>query len=168
MIVAFEDLQGLQLEHITVCAGWFDMFHLGHLNFIGNAKKQSEKLLVVVMNDKDGKFIKGDTRPLIKEEQRLLIVDSIKYVDYTLLSKSVPSMPPPKGIKEDNKTRLLWDRYIPIIQMLKPDRIFSLEETLRWNGLGKYLASNGFSIVYSERFPDISTTDLENKLKHSV
>lgn len=166
MIINFNQLSKLRDENITVCAGWFDMFHIGHLNFLKNAKKHSEKLLVVVMNDIDGKYIKGDSRPIINENQRAEIVDNLKCVDYVLISTPITNNHRYNSL--DKKTRLLWDRYIPIIQELKPNNVFSLEETLNLNKLGNYVESMGINVIYSERFDGVSTTDIENKLKIDI
>lgn len=43
MIVKFDELKNIRNnnknKNIVICAGWFDMFHCGHLNFLNNAKK---------------------------------------------------------------------------------------------------------------------------------
>ena len=162
MIVTFNQLVNLRGENITICAGWFDMFHVGHLNFLKNAKKQSEKLLVVVMNDIDGRYIKGDGRPIINENQRSEVVDNLKCVDYVIISEHIINYRKHNNL--DKKTRLLWNRYIPIIKKLKPNNVFALEETLKFNGLDGYIESLGINIVYSERYDGISTTDIEKQL----
>jgi cytidyltransferase-like protein len=160
-----EFLRHENTEDFVICAGWFDMFHIGHLNFIRNAKKEGSKLVVVVMNDEDGRTIKGETRPIINEEQRAEIIDNLKFVDYTIIA-NYSELGRKQREFEDIKTKILWNKYIPIIKKLNIKKVFSLEETLKFNGLGDYLESTGHTIIYSERTEGISTTDLENKLKN--
>jgi len=163
LIVDVNNIDTLDNKNLTICSGWFDLFHIGHLNFLKNAKAQGNRLCVIVMNDNDGKVIKGNNRPIINEYQRLEIIDSIKYVDYTILSQDI--------LHQDNilnlqgKDLLLWQRYIPIIKRIHPDKVFSLEETLKNNGLGDYIENElHIKVVYSDRYNGISTTEIERKL----
>ena len=60
--------------------GTYDMFHIGHLNILKNAKAQCERLIVGVSTDEVVQTYKGKT-PVIPFEQRIAIVKAIKYVD---------------------------------------------------------------------------------------
>lgn len=165
MIINFEKLKDLQDRNTIICSGWFDMLHIGHLNFLKNAKKHADNLVVVVMNDRDGKYIKGNDRPIINQFQRAEIIDSLKCVDYTIISKNIKNKTPYFNSSIDKKGILLWNRYIPIIKELNPNKVFSLEETLKFNGLGDYIENLSIDVVYSKRTNGISTTSIENKLK---
>lgn len=60
--------------------GVFDLFHIGHLNLLKNSKEKSEYLIVGVLTDELVLHFKGKL-PLIPFEERMAIVESIKYVD---------------------------------------------------------------------------------------
>lgn len=60
--------------------GVFDLFHIGHLNLLRNAKARCEYLIAGVLTDELVEHFKGK-RPVIQFAQRQAIVESIKYVD---------------------------------------------------------------------------------------
>lgn len=60
--------------------GTFDMFHIGHLNLIKHAKEKCDYLIVGVNTDELVKSYKQKTA-IVPLEERMEIIDSIKYVD---------------------------------------------------------------------------------------
>lgn len=68
--------------------GVFDMFHVGHLNLLNNAKAQCEILIVGVNSDELVKQYKSKT-PVIPQEQRRLIVENIKAVDKAVIVETL-------------------------------------------------------------------------------
>ncbi len=71
--------------------GVFDMFHIGHLNILKKAKEQCEYLVVGVSTDDVVKTYKNKT-PIIPFEERIAIVEAIKYVDKVVPQKSMNKM----------------------------------------------------------------------------
>jgi cytidyltransferase-like protein len=69
---------------IVCVSGYFDPFHVGHLDYLENAKRLGDHLLVVVNNDEQAKQKKG--KSFMPEEQRLRIVRALKIVDQAILS----------------------------------------------------------------------------------
>ena len=65
-------------------SGYFDPIHVGHLEYIIEAKKLGDKLIVIVNNNHQCVLKKG--KPFMDENDRLTIVSSIKYVDEVFLS----------------------------------------------------------------------------------
>lgn len=68
--------------------GVFDMFHIGHLNLIKNAKARCEYLIVGINSDKLVRDYKKKS-PVICEDQRKEIVESIKYVDRAVITHTL-------------------------------------------------------------------------------
>mgnify|MGYP002623032000 CR=1 FL=1 len=73
------DQGGAQDMVIGYTAGVYDLFHVGHLNLLKNARGMCDKLVVGVTVD-DLVTYKGK-RSMIPFEDRIEIVRSIKYVD---------------------------------------------------------------------------------------
>jgi glycerol-3-phosphate cytidylyltransferase len=73
---------------IGYTTGVFDMFHIGHLNILKKAKALCDYLIVGVSTDELVREYKHKT-PIIKFNERLNIVSSIKYVDKALAQTSM-------------------------------------------------------------------------------
>ena len=67
-----------------IVSGYFNPIHKGHLEYFTNAKKLSEELFVIVNSDFQ-RELKG-SKAFQDEEERMIIVNSIKGVDKAILS----------------------------------------------------------------------------------
>ena len=68
-------------------SGYFDPIHVGHVEYINNAKKLGDWLIVIVNNNKQCALKKGEH--FMDENDRVLIVKNIKAVDEVFLSIDV-------------------------------------------------------------------------------
>lgn len=68
--------------------GTFDMFHIGHLNIIKNARSQCDHLIVGVNSDALVQEYKHKI-PVITEEERAEIVSNIKGVDEVVITTTL-------------------------------------------------------------------------------
>jgi cytidyltransferase-like protein len=87
---------------VVVISGYFNPLHVGHLDYIENAKKLGDYLIVIINSDNQVK-IKG-SRPFMKEQDRKRIVSAIKPVDETIISID-------KDASVVQTLKSLWDRY---------------------------------------------------------
>lgn len=70
----------MKTKIIGFTAGTFDMFHIGHLNLIKNAKSRCDYLIVGVNSDELVSEYKGK-KVIVPLEERMEIIRSLKYVD---------------------------------------------------------------------------------------
>ena len=75
-------------KKIGYTQGTFDMFHIGHLNLIRNAKKHCDYLIVGVNADDLVESYKNK-RPIVPLEERAEIVRAIRYVDEVIVTTTL-------------------------------------------------------------------------------
>lgn len=85
---------------IGYTTGVFDMFHIGHLNILKRAKEQCDYLIAGVSTDEVVEEYKKKT-PIIKFEERITIVEAIKYVDEVVPQTTMDKMEAWKQLKFD-------------------------------------------------------------------
>ena len=72
---------------LVLASGVFDLLHLGHVRFLEEAKKAGGKnaeLVVIVARDSTVESRKGK-KPIMSEDQRRALVESLKVVDEAIL-----------------------------------------------------------------------------------
>lgn len=67
---------------IGFTSGVFDLFHAGHVDYLNNAKKYCDVLLVGVNSDQSTRQLKGEIRPICGEHDRISVVAALACVDY--------------------------------------------------------------------------------------
>lgn len=73
---------------VGLTSGCYDLFHYLHLVFLEKCKRQCDFLIVGVDTDSLVKHDKGDSRPIIPEAQRAVMLNAIKCVDAVFLMDS--------------------------------------------------------------------------------
>lgn len=72
---------------VVLASGVFDLLHLGHVKFLEEAKKaggENAELVVIIARDSTVQKTKG-RKPIMSENQRRALVDSLKVVDQAVL-----------------------------------------------------------------------------------
>ena len=74
-------------KKVVLASGVFDLLHLGHVRFLEEAKKAGGKdaeLIVIIARDSTVEKNKG-RKPVMSENQRRALVESLKVVDEAVL-----------------------------------------------------------------------------------
>lgn len=127
--------------------GVFDMFHVGHLNILKKAKEQCDYLIVGVSTDELVEAYKHKT-PIISFEDRVKIVEAIKYVDKVVAQTNM-----------DKKEA--WEK-------LHYDVMFHGDD---WKNSDMYnkeiqkLSEVGVVVEFIKHTDGVSSTDILNRIK---
>lgn len=131
---------------IGYTTGVYDLFHIGHLNLLKNAKAQCDYLIVGVTSDLAAQY-KNKT-PFINQSERMEIVSAIKYVDKVVL-------------QEDLDKIKAWDKYHYDILFVGSD----WQGTDKWNKYEAQLKEKGAKVIYLPYTKTTSSTILQNTIK---
>ena len=124
------------------------MFHIGHLNILRKAKEQCETLIVGVTSD-ELCYKRKQKYPIICEQDRIAIVEAIKYVDKVVVQNDMEKIRP---VKE-----------------FDIDAVFvgsDWKGTPSWIEYEKEFAKVGCCVVYLDHTDGISSTILREKLNN--
>lgn len=126
--------------------GTYDLFHVGHLNLIREAKKHCDYLIVGVHAD-EIVFSYKNKYPIIKAEDRRAIVESIRYVD--------------KAVVNQTRDKIeLWKLYHFDVIFIGDD----YKGTERWTNYEKEFAKLGVKVIYIPYTSRISSTKIRSIL----
>jgi glycerol-3-phosphate cytidylyltransferase len=124
---------------VVYTSGTFDMFHSNHLKMIKYAKGLSDILIIGVSTDE--LVCSYKKMPVIPFEERLAIVEALKYPDIVIPQKSLD--------------------HTEIIQKLNID-VFVVGDD--WLGKYDYLKKNGVKVFYFPYGNGVSSTSIKNKI----
>lgn len=134
---------------IVLTSGTFDLFHIGHAQYLEKAKELGDVLIVGVDSDARVKKRKGPERPIVPEGERVLILSHVRHVDVvTLKNLDDPSNHLIKLVKPDvlvvSESTKHGDnevdekaQYCGEIIVLEPQAITSTSAKLRRIQIGK-------------------------------
>ena len=74
-------------KKVVLASGTFDLLHLGHVKFLEEAKEQggdNAELIVIVARDSTV-ISRKEKKPIMPEDQRRALVESLKVVDEAIL-----------------------------------------------------------------------------------
>jgi rfaE bifunctional protein nucleotidyltransferase chain/domain len=76
---------GVPHGRIVFTNGCFDILHSAHVDFLQRCRELGDWLIVGLNSDASVKRLKGPTRPICNQEERLKVLRAIRYVDECLI-----------------------------------------------------------------------------------
>lgn len=134
-------------EIIGYTAGVYDLFHMGHLNLLKNAKGMCDRLIVGVTVDELVKY-KGK-EAFIPFIERAEIVRSCKYVDAV--------------VPQENMDKLVMCKKLGASYLFVGDDWF---ETEKWKKYEQEMSKEGIKIIYFPYTKSVSSTKIREALKN--
>ena len=131
---------------IVFTNGYFDILHLGHINYLEKSKQQGDKLVIGLNTDKSVSRLKGKGRPILNEETRARILAALEFVDaVTYFDQQTPYE--------------LIKKVVPDILVKGND--YNIEEIVGYD----IVTENGGKVVTIDLVDGYSTTDIIEKIK---
>ena len=130
---------------IVFTNGCFDILHAGHVKYLEKAAQYGDILVLGLNSDKSVKNIKGDKRPINKENLRTCVVAGLFCIDYIVLFDEPDPM--------------------SLIKEIEPNVLVKGADWTIENIIGSDFVRQRGGIVKTVNLePDISTTIIINKI----
>lgn len=125
----------------VITYGTFDLLHYGHINLLKRARELGDYLIVGLSSDEFNREEKGK-ECYFSFEQRKVMLEAVRYVDQVISESS-------------------WNQKRSDVHEYDVD-IFVIGDD--WRGEFDFLEEEGVKVVYLERTPEISTTQIKSDL----
>ncbi len=132
-------------QKIVFTNGCFDIMHVGHVRYLADAGSEGDLLVVGLNSDASVRMIKGDKRPIVRQNHRAEVLASLGCVDFIVIF--------------DEPDPLI------LIQTLKPDVLVKGEDWSEDAIVGaEFVKSQGGKIVRISFVEELSTTAIIEKI----
>jgi D-beta-D-heptose 7-phosphate kinase/D-beta-D-heptose 1-phosphate adenosyltransferase len=133
-------------ERVAFTNGCFDVLHAGHVQYLAEARRQADCLIVGLNSDSSVRQLKGPTRPLNSVEARALVLAGLQDVDIvSIFADATP---------------------IALIRAIRPDVLVKGSDYRKADVVGAdFVESYGGRVHLAELRDGFSTTDLIERMK---
>ena len=133
-------------DKIVFTNGCFDLVHRGHVEVLANTADLGDRLVIGLNSDISIQELKGETRPIIDENSRAILIASLQFVDAIVL------------FSEETPEKLI-ETIIPNILAKGED--YKVTEIAGH----KLVLENGGEVILVPRLNGFSTTNIVDKIK---
>ncbi len=135
-------------QKVVFTNGCFDLLHLGHVDYLENAKNLGDKLVVGLNTDNSVSRFKGPERPLQDQNSRARVMAALQFVDLVIF------------FDEDTPLHLISE--------LVPNVLVKGSDYLAENIVGADVVKKNGGVVKTIDFvPGYSTTRIVEKIKRT-
>lgn len=129
----------------VITYGTFDLLHYGHINLLRRAKALGDYLIVALSTD-EFNWNEKQKKCYFSYDVRKQLVEAIRYVDLV--------------IPEND-----WEQKRTDVKEYHVDTFVMGDD---WQGKFDFLKDEGVEVVYLERTPEISSTQIKNDLRTAL
>ena len=126
---------------MVITYGTFDLLHYGHINLLRRAKEYGDYLIVALSTD-EFNWNEKQKKCYFSYEQRRKLLEAVRYVDLVIPECS-------------------WNQKRSDVHEYHIDTFVMGDD---WKGRFDFLTQEGVEVVYLERTPEVSTTQIKNDL----
>ena len=135
-------------QKIVFTNGCFDILHLGHIDYLEKSRNLGDRLVVGLNTDDSVSRIKGESRPIVKEESRARVMAALEFVDAVVFFNE--------------------DTPYDLINNIKPDILVKGSDYLTENIVGADIVmENGGKVETIDLVDGFSTSGIIEKIKNS-
>lgn len=135
-----------QGQKVVFTNGVFDLVHIGHLTYMAKAAELGHKLIIGLNSDASVKRLKGESRPINKQDSRALLLASLFFVDAVVVFEE--------------------DTPLSLISTLLPDILVKGGDYAIENMVGaKEVMANGGEVKTLDFVDGYSSTSIINQIK---
>jgi D-beta-D-heptose 7-phosphate kinase / D-beta-D-heptose 1-phosphate adenosyltransferase len=133
-------------QRVAFTNGCFDVLHLGHVQYLQEARAQADVLVVGLNSDASVRGLKGSTRPLNPVDARARVLSALQTVDYvTVFDDGTP---------------------LRLIEAVRPDVLVKGADYRKEDVVGaEFVESIGGRVHLAALYKGFSTTGLLQKLR---
>jgi rfaE bifunctional protein nucleotidyltransferase chain/domain len=149
------DLKAMQAERarlredgkkLVFTNGCFDILHPGHVSYLNFARDQGDALVIGLNSDASVKRNKDDSRPIVPQDERALVIAALECVDYVVIFDE--------------------DEPAPLIGELIPDVLVKGEDWAHYVSGREIVEENGGKVVLAPLVENKSTTNIIEKIRN--
>lgn len=135
-------------ETVVFTNGCFDILHRGHVTYLTQARALGDRLIVGVNDDDSVRRLKGEGRPVVRQDDRAFVLAALACVDaVTLFDEDTPAH---------------------LIAALLPDVLVKGGDYLREQVVGREIVeSHGGRLVLIPLVTGRSTTDILQRIQRT-
>lgn len=148
--VAWRESLRKEGRKLVVTNGCFDIMHRGHASYLEGARKLGDAMLILLNSDASVRALKGESRPIVCEDDRAFMLNSLRCVDRVVIfnssrcDKELAAIAPDVYVKAGDYT----------VETLDPSE-------------RQALFDSGTEIVFMPFVAGLSTTNVIDKIKNS-
>ena len=126
----------------VITYGTFDLLHYGHINLLQRAKALGDYLVVALSTD-EFNWESKHKKCYFTWEERKRLLEAIRYVDLVI-------------------PEVCWEQKVSDIREYHIDTFVMGDD---WQGKFDFLRDEGVEVIYLQRTPEISTTQIKRDLQ---